>query len=231
MQRFFLDKNFGEILEITDTTLYNQITRVLRARIWDEFVFFNTRDNFDYFYKIEAISKNNVILKMFSREEKGSFLQEVNLYNALPNKYEKIEYILQKWVEVWISNFYFFKSLRSQNLKIDPKKIERFQKIIQEAVEQSWRNNIPKICFLDSLDLSKIIWENLFFHTKDQNSKLLWDLKVAKCTNLFVWPEWWFSPEEIENFEKHKFIKVFLKWNILRTETVWTVVSFYLRQA
>ena len=93
MQRFFLDKNFGEILEITDETLYNQITRVLRARIWDEFVFFNTRDNFDYFYKIEIISKNNVILKMFSREEKGSFLQEINLYNALPNKYEKIEYI------------------------------------------------------------------------------------------------------------------------------------------
>jgi 16S rRNA (uracil1498-N3)-methyltransferase len=60
----------------------------------------------------------------------------VSLYQALPNKYEKIEYILQKGVEVGISKFVFFRSDRSQKLLLSPAKIERFAAIAREAVEQ-----------------------------------------------------------------------------------------------
>jgi RsmE family RNA methyltransferase len=58
------------------------------------------------------------------------------------------------------------------------------------------------------------------------------DLKLdyTKNINLFIWPEWWFSSKEIDEFEKNKFKKVFL-WNrILRTETAGIVSGFYVVQ-
>lgn len=230
MQRFFSNIDLSSILEISDKDLYNQIIRVLRSKIWENFIFFNSIEQVDYVYKLEEIKKNSLIFSLIEKIEKKESDLILNLYNSLPNKYEKIEYIVQKWTEVWISNFYFFKSERSQNLKIDIKKIERFQKIIIESSEQSWRNTIPKIHFLDKLKLENLKWENVFFHTKNENSMSLKELNLWKNINLFVWPEWGFSDEEIKNLENLWFKKVYFSWNILRTETVWVVVWFYLKQ-
>jgi 16S rRNA (uracil1498-N3)-methyltransferase len=57
-------------------------------------------------------------------------------------------------------------------------------------------------------------------------------LRLAhKDVNIFIWPEWGFSEEEIENFLKNNFKKVFL-WNrILRTETAGVVTGFYITQS
>jgi RsmE family RNA methyltransferase len=46
----------------------------------------------------------------------------------------------------------FFRSNRSQKLNLSPNKIERFQKIIIESVEQSGRSRIPELAFLDDLN-------------------------------------------------------------------------------
>jgi RsmE family RNA methyltransferase len=74
--------------------------------------------------------------------------------------------------------------------------------------------------------------ENILFHTKDEESNSLKDLKLdyTKNINLFVWPEWGFSDEEINVFVESWFKKVHL-WNrILRTETTWVVAWFYIIQ-
>ena len=48
--------------------------------------------------------------------------------------------------------------------------------------------------------------------------------------NIFIWPEWWFSEEEVKRFEEKDFARIYL-WNrILRTETAWIVVGFTLGQ-
>jgi len=109
MQRFFLSTDLSSILEITDKDLYNQITKVLRSKIWENFIFFNSIDQVDYIYKLEEIKKNSLVFSFIEKIEKKESDLILNLYNSLPNKYEKIEYIIQKWTEVWISNFYFFK--------------------------------------------------------------------------------------------------------------------------
>jgi len=79
------------------------------------------------------------------------------LFQSLPNKIDKIEEIIQKGTEIGYSEFNFFRAERSQELRLSPNKIERFEKIIKEASEQSQRNIVPKLNFLEKLDVSKII--------------------------------------------------------------------------
>ncbi|MDD5213677.1 MAG: RsmE family RNA methyltransferase [Candidatus Gracilibacteria bacterium] len=234
MQRFYLERRFGEQMKITDTIMYNQITRVLRARVGNEYIFFNSTDNIDYVYKIDSIDKNTVVLSQIEKINKLEYNLEINLYQSLPNKHEKIDNIIQKGVEVGISNFYFYKGERSQKLDVEAKKITRFQKIMGEAVEQSGRNKMPDLEFTDKLDFNTDKNElNLFFHTNSENSLNLKSLDFSgfKTINIFVGPEGGFSDNEVLNFEKDGFKRVNLGENIMRTETVGTVVGFYIRQS
>ena len=112
-------------------------------------------------------------------------------------------------------------------------KLERLQKIAIEAVEQSWRLHVPEIVFLDKYDFSPLIKnQNIFFHTISENSKLIQKTKIDydNTINLFVWPEWGFSDDEIKKFKNMFFEQVHLWDRILRTETTWMVTSFYIIQ-
>lgn len=236
MQRFYFE-NLRDIdisITIKNPDLLNQIIKVLRVNIWDRLAFFNWKENLDYIFEIIFINKREVYLeKIWIKELNSEIDFNLNIFWALPNKVEKIEYIISKWVEVWVSNFYFFRSKRSQKLILSENKIQRLTKIIIEAVEQSWRSIIPKLIIEDNINIEYFKeWENIFFHTKDSNSKLLKDIKLdyIKWINLFIWPEWGFSDDEIKLFEELNFKKVYL-WNrILRTETVWPVASFFIIQ-
>jgi len=236
MQRFYfpnLEERDDNIV-IKNPDLLNQLNKVLRAKAWDEFAFFNGIDNKDFIYKIITIEKREVYLeKEWEKEINSEIDFDLNIIWALPNKIDKIEYILQKWVEVWVTGFYFFKAERSQKLILSPNKIERLNKIIIEATEQSGRSRVPELIIEDNINLEDFKDnENIIFHTKDENSVSLKDLKLDynKWINLFVWPEWGFCDEEIEVFKQVWFKKVHL-WNrILRTETTGVVSSFYIIQ-
>ena len=222
-------------INIKDKNFLNQLIKVLRVKNWDKIILFNSIDNFDYLYEISSLEKKNILLSKIEKIEKKQEKKfEINLYQALPNKLSKIELILQKWVEVAIDNFYFFPACRSQKLIISENKKERLKKIIIEAVEQSWQNKIPKLIFLEKNFSLDFPWKNLnlFFHTKNNNSKLLKDINIKNYENIniFIWPEWGFSEKEIKNFLEKNFIQIYLWKNILRTETTWIVVWFFINQ-
>jgi len=236
MQRFYFE-NLEEIddsLTIKNPDVLNQLIKVLRVKIWDELSFFNWEDLKDFIFEVKSVDKREVYLeKTWYIDVESEIDFNLNIIWALPNKLEKIEYILQKWVEVWVTNFMFFKSERSQKLLLSDNKIIRLNKIIVEAVEQSWRSIVPELVIMDDISL----WdfegsENILFHTEDESSASIKDIELNydKNINLFVWPEWWFSDEEISVFIDSWFKKVHL-WNrILRTETTWIVSSFYIIQ-
>jgi len=236
MQRFYFEnlENTDTSITIKNPTLLNQLNKVLRVKAWDELSFFNGLESIDHVYKIISVDKREIYLEKTWEQENDSEIDfDLNIFGALPNKLEKIEHIVAKWVEVWISNFYFFRSDRSQKLNLSENKIARLQKIIIEAVEQSWRSRIPELIIEDDINIELFKDnENVFFHTQDDNSNSLKNIKLDynKWINLFVWPEWGFSDEEIDTFTKLRFKKVHL-WNrILRTETVWVVVGFSIIQ-
>jgi len=234
MQRIYLPKtNFSDTLILSEESIYHQLTRVLRSRVGNKFVFFDGASLVDHLYEITHIDSREVTLVKKETIEKSSENRlDINLYQARPNKLSKIEYILQKWVEAWIANFYIYRSERSQELRISNSKEQRLEKIIREAVEQSGRNLIPKLHMLDELDINSVPWENIYFHTLAENATKLKDLQTPseENINIWVWPEGGFSSEEIQGFNNLDFKKLHLGDRVLRTETVWIVISFLIAQ-
>lgn len=218
-------------LIIDNNELYNQIVKVLRSKVGDEFLFFDWNEYFDYKYKIIQIEKRHLILNFIEKIEKTKENIFLTLYQAIPNKIDKIEDIIEKWTQIWYSKFVFFNSRRSQDLFLSENKIHRFKNIIKESTELSQRNKNPEIIFEKKLDLKNISWENYYFHTENQESNYLKNIDFSKTNyNLFVWPEWWFDDIEVKEFDINNFKKIYLWNNILRTQTAWITTWFYFIQ-
>ncbi len=232
MQRFFLSTShlWEKQIILQDNQIIYQLVKVLRAKIDEEVIFFNGEQNIDFVYKITSIDKKNIIFSFVELMKKADEKYILVLFQSLPNKIDKIEEIIQKWTEIGYSEFHFFRAERSQDLKISESKRERWNKIIKEASEQSGRNSIPKLNFLTKLDITRISGMNIFFHTDSNNAIKINELKLdlTQRINIFVWPEWGFSPKENDTFEKNKCIKINLGNNILRTQTTSIWVWFYI---
>jgi len=241
MNRFYLEdletSNYNFTLK--NKEIVDQLLKVLRSKLWDKVIFFDWEDLYDYVFEIKEIWKKEIIFEQVDRIKKDSEINfELNLFQALPNKLDKIESIIKNGTQIWITNFLFFKSERSQKLNITNKKTERLNKIILESVEQSERNIIPTLVVWDKIKFDNLEWINIFLHTKWENSIFLKDLdfKSMECKgnkkiiNLFVWPEWWFSDTEIDGFEKNQFKRVHLGDRILRTELAWISSCFFIIQ-
>ena len=229
MQRFYLkDFRFSEEYILKDKDILFQLVKVLRTQLWEEIIFFNWEDLIDYVYKIKLIDKKFIELE-FVRNINKVFTDKIslNLYQALPNKLSKLEYIIQKWTEVGYKSFYFFNSDRSQKLNITENKIERLKKVCIEAVEQSWWNTVPNLVFLDKLEIDKNK-ENIYFDLWGEESIKIANYNLrSDSLNLFVWPEWWWSEKERVFFMENSFEKIYLWERIFRTETVSSVVWFF----
>lgn len=231
MHRFFIHTPlWSTSFILREQKMIHQILKVLRAKVWDTFTFFDGKKFVDYEYTLEKISSESLNFALTTKKEKTPQNRKVSLFQALPNKAEKIEYIIQKWVEVGISNFYFFRSRWSQKIFLNASKIQRFEKIAIEAVEQSNQNFVPKIDFQESFD-KKILWDEqkiVLHHIRSENSKNLEDISFAKEVSIFVGPEWWWSNEEVSVFENAGCEIVLFSGGVLRCETVSSVLAFYI---
>lgn len=227
MQRFYYEAQLWDDLDIKDEALFHQISHVMRSRIWDEICLFNSDSN-NHIYSISSISKNHISLKFISKSECNTEPdRHIRLFQAMPNKFDKIELIIQKWVEVWITDFIFFDSERSQKLQLTDSKISRLKNIAREALEQSGWCIMPNISFVSKLDYSDFSDSAFFAHTQNAFIKPE-TLDVKNKIDLLVWPEWWWGNAEIEKF-KQSWIKPINFWNrILRSETAWMLIAFFL---
>lgn len=228
MQRFYLPQPFDSKLVIQDSSLVHQISIVLRSRLGETFAFFDGKNSEDVIYELTQIMKKELIFERKESVKKSISAKNIALYQALPNKLEKLEYIIQKWTEVGISHFTFFRSDRSQKLILSPQKEDRLKKICIEAVEQSGRNIIPVVQFIDKI--GKIKGETLYFHPSSDTQSLKEINSSLSSLSVLVWPEWGWSDEEVQRFDSAWYKKVSLGDFILRAETVGVVVGFYLNQ-
>lgn len=235
MQRIYLPNiKFSEILEISEKDLYHQLTRVLRARIDQEVVFFDGKNLEDHLYSMIHIDKKSVSFKKKETIPKSSEChRELTLYQACPNKLSKFEVIVQKCSEIGYRKIVFFESERSQKLIISDSKKERLGKIAIEAIEQCGGNIIPEIQFISSLSSQErdwgwgLVWESIICHTTKEDSQSLSELSLWKEVNIIVGPEGWFSVVELQVVDGKK---AYFWSRILRCETVGEVVWFYLTQ-
>jgi 16S rRNA (uracil1498-N3)-methyltransferase len=158
MQRFYLSNTpllLGDIT-LTDRDILHQLTRVLRCKIGDNYAFFDGKTPEDYVYKVTEMSKTSISLSYEQKTQKNSELDfEMTLYQALPNKFSKLEYIVQKCSEIGFSKIVFFSAERSQKLILSENKKERLKKIMQESIEQCGRNRLCRLEFPTSLSIDQ----------------------------------------------------------------------------
>ncbi len=97
MQRIYYPETLGITLSFSkDYPIYHQFTRVLRISKGERIIFFNG-DRKDIVYEVIDITRSSMELLQKNIIEKPlDRASRVTLYQALPNKIEKLEYILQK---------------------------------------------------------------------------------------------------------------------------------------
>lgn len=230
--RFFVDEALFDLDReeiILPDEISHQIKKVLRLSDGDRIILCDGARN-EY---IAAISfANNTVIAKIIGEQKNENEPEIDLtlYQSLIPR-EKFEDVLTKGTELGVSKFIPLETAFCQihPRDIDEKKLSRWQKIIQEAAEQSERGIIPQIQksmkFESAIDLAikhsqvLIAWEG-----EDKAKKLkIEDIKTP--ISLFIGPEGGFKESEIEFAKKKGAITISLGKRILRSETAGIVAS------
>lgn len=142
-------------------------------------------------------------------------------------KEQKFDFILQKATELGVSKIIPVIMERSI-VKIDEKKtvkkLERWQKIVKEASEQSFRNDIPIITEIKQIkDLQTIDGLKILCSTKVKDKTLKKTLNYQEnCDkiNIVIGPEGGITEKEEEKLNNMGFISVTLGNRIMRVETV-----------
>ncbi len=243
MDRFFigqenpLDLSSGRMLRGEEVVLEgqqaHQINNVLRKKAGEHII---VLDNLGSEYEIElkTIGKKKVTGQIKEkREAVGEPAVEITLYQSLLSR-EKFEWVLQKCTEVGVKRFVPMVTERSIVRKESKKqdKIQRRQRIIQEAAEQSGRGRIPEL--EEAVNFEETVAKlggfdyKLLAHTQGQGESLrqcLKDNKKNERIALFVGPEGGFTENEVQSAKDNNIVLISLGRRVLRTETAAVVAS------
>ena len=133
MARFFVDKNniHGSKITVVGEDVIH-ISKVLRMRPGEELTLCNG-EGIDFLCKIEDISKKEIICSVISEKENESESRiPITIYQSMP-KGAKIDYVIQKCVELGAARIVTFQSARSV---AKGSKTDRLSRIALEAAKQ-----------------------------------------------------------------------------------------------
>jgi len=141
MQLFVTEyKKNNTNITIADTDLLSQLRKVLRVSIGDV-IWIQSPGNEDkktrYEVRIEIWDNKVVEGTIISEHVYDVSHEKKTMIVAMPNKWDKVELIIQKLTECGLDQIIFWPSERSIIREWNSKKEERLHKIIKEAVEQS----------------------------------------------------------------------------------------------
>ena len=154
MQQYFLNEelNINSTYELSKDDS-NHIVRIMRKQKDDKvYVVFNKE--IKYICTIVDNNVDKVLVTPYEQVDGSNELSTKITVAIPPLKNDKTEYLIQKLTELGVSNILLFNSERNiakiKKDKVDSK-LNRWSKIVKEAAEQSKRNLIPDITYVDSL--------------------------------------------------------------------------------
>lgn len=231
MSRFFVDPTdiAEKYIYLTDKTDLHHMKKVLRLRVGDK-VDISDGELWEYSTVIEEIGENEAVLLI---EDKQKFAREpelaVTLYQGIP-KGSKMEEIIQKSVELGVHDI--VPVFMERTVVVDKgnmgKKVQRWQKISDEAVKQCKRGIIPEvktpIKFDEALEMLKS-HDLVVFPYENEDGRTIKDClksaeeKKPKTVAVIIGPEGGFADSEAEKLAEIGADTVSLGKTILRTET------------
>lgn len=229
MRRFFVEPGFlrpGKGVITGD--LFRHLSTVLRLKSGDRLCLADGAGH-ESEAVIAAIGKDGMHVDIGPPQQVSTAVDatRITMYQGLP-KGEKIDLILQKCTELGVARIVIFMARRSiTRLEGDrlPKRLSRWERIVQEAARQSGRDDIPEVAFSESLEdalkgdistLGLLLWED----EEDQGLREIVERSdKPESVAIVIGPEGGLTSEEAAVAVGHGFIPVSLGKRILRTET------------
>lgn len=241
MYRFYVSED-----DITDSNItitggdVNHIRNVLRMNPGDRIIA-NDRMGTDYYCVIESIVQEAVCLVIESSKKSEAELKtKLYLFQSLPKK-DKMEFIIQKAVELGVYEVVPMITkrcvVRLDDVNKQQKKTARWQAIAEAAAKQSARGIIPDVKmpmkFADALRYANNLEYAIipFEHAEgmDYSREIMEKAAGCRSVGIFIGPEGGFEREEIELAKQAGMKVVSLGNRILRTETAgMTVLSILM---
>lgn len=233
MQRYFVTNKENNIFTLTSDDSYH-ITTVMRMKLQDKIeIVCNEKIYLSEIIELIPVVKAKIIEEIETNNELSFY---VTIAQSLV-KEQKMDYILQKTTELGVSEIIPYMADRSI-IKLDnkqDKKIERWQKIVKEASEQSKRNYIPTVT--KAMSLSNLVnlsdYDIKFLCSVNETSqnikKVLSNLNRNVRMLFVIGPEGGFTNDEEKRFIENGFISLSLGSSVLRTETASTFIMSVIR--
>ena len=239
----FQDKDAFHLTVSLEPEIFFQLVKVLRVKIGDmvtlvpQGVKKGAGVLYEYIFEAASADKRSVdLVNKEARPNTNELGFELNLWLCLPNKPEKLEFILQKAVEIGAANVTLFEGDFSQmkhQLRHD-----RLEKIIVEAAEQSERAVVPALTVkgnlvkeLSSMDASGLGVVRVAMERSPEqhvpHGNPFAGADLSKGLSLLIGPEGGFSDTEKKRFRELGLGAFSLGKRVLRMETA-AVVSLGL---
>ena len=236
MHRFFIEPDWIEKSKVTLVgEIVHQLKNVLRMQAGRKIIVLDNSGQ-EYFVTLEHVAKNVVVGEIYDRRPAAG---EPSLHLCLYQgtlKAQKFEWVLQKGTELGITEFVPViceRSILGDVESVDQKTL-RWERIIQEAAEQSGRGRLPELrpamMFAQACQRagrtsghSLIGWE----------AEVQTNLKAAlastdpppKQINLFIGSEGGYTLDEVRLANGYNILPVSLGQRIFRAETAGLVAA------
>jgi 16S rRNA (uracil1498-N3)-methyltransferase len=218
LHRFFtkhiIDKE--NINSFSNPSLVHQLRRVFRLHEGDSVIFFDGSGE-DHVSEIVSMSDKKLEFRVTETKKVKPFSTvKLSLAVSLIKK-DNFEWIIQKGTELGVTEFIPIISERSEKKGIN---MERAEKIMIEAVEQSGRSKLPHI--MEPVELGTFLDVEkrgmIAFHTEGVNF-FKEDITKTGDVVALVGPEGGWSEKEIKMFIEKGGAVVKLDMPVLRAET------------
>ena len=224
MQRFFTNEINEENITLTGSDA-NHIGRSLRMKTGEALTV--CCNGIDYNCRISEITADTVYLELLEKHPCAAEPNiEVTLFQAVP-KLDKLEYIIQKSVELGVSRIVPVLTRRCVSRpdeKDFAKKLPRLNKIAAEAAKQSGRGMIPEVTpivsFKKAVEMMSGIDKTILLYEEEGGCSFgEVDMTGAKTVGLVIGSEGGFDKEEAVAMTGCGASQVWLGKRILRCET------------
>lgn len=233
MSRFFVKPEDiqDKYIYLTDKQDLHHMKKVLRMSAGDE-MDISDGSAWEYHVEIESLDEKEAVLLILDKQK---FAREpellVTLYQGIP-KASKMEEIIQRCVELGVNSI--IPVFMERTVVVDKgnfgKKLDRWQKISDEAVKQCKRGIIPDVQdtvkfkealqMLQNHDLIIFPYENEDNRTiKDCLREVIASGQKPKTVAIIIGPEGGFADKEAVALDEIGAHRVSLGKTILRTET------------
>ena len=229
MDLFFCPEIINGISILSEEESYHCI-KVLRHIDGDEINLIDGAGNF-YKAKITSAHKSHSGFEVIKKwKEEGSSNSKIHLAIAPTKNIERIEWLLEKAVEIGINEISFIECDHSERRKIN---LERLNRICVSAMKQSMRASLPKlneiIPIKEFFNQKSVIKNQKFIcHLGENKTQLSSVYKQGNNATILIGPEGDFSDAELKAANDAEFKEVIIGNNRLRTETAALVAIVHL---